>query len=69
MQPQARTLALSILNYQRNHRRQRQRDLASQQHPQPKPLPHIGARHAVPLPMPEKRATFQLFTHCKALKT
>ena len=52
MQPQARTLALSILNYERNLQYQRQRYLASQQHPQPKPLPHIGARHAVPLLTP-----------------
>ena len=68
MQPEARTLALNILNYERNLQHQRQRYLASRQHPQCKHIPHIGARHAVPLPMPEKRATFQLFTHCKALK-
>ena len=59
MQPQARTLALSILNYERNLQHQRQRYLASQQHPQPKP--RQATRYL-------KNAAFQLFTQCKALK-
>ena len=60
MQPQARTLALSILNYERNLQYQRQRYLASQQHPQPKP--RQATRYL-------KNAAFQLITQCKALKT
>ena len=60
MQPQARTLALSILNYERNLQYQRQRYLASQQHPQRKPSQ--ASRYL-------KNAAFQLITQCKALKT
>ena len=60
MQPEARTLALSILNYERNLQHQRQRYLASQQHPQPKP--RQATRYL-------KNAAFQLITQCKALKT
>ena len=60
MQPQARTLALSILNYERNLQHQRQRYLASQQHPQPKP--RQATRYL-------KNAAFQLITQCKTLKT
>ena len=59
MQPQARTLALSILNYERNLQYQRQRYLASQQHPQRKP--RQATRYL-------KNAAFQLFTQCKTLK-
>ena len=60
MQPQARTLALSILNYERNLQYQRQRYLTSQQHPQRKP--RQAARYL-------KNAAFQLITQCKTLKT
>ena len=60
MQPQARTLALSILNYERNLQYQRQRYLASQQHPQRKP--RQASRYL-------KNAAFQLITQCKTLKT
>ena len=60
MQPEARTLALSILNYERNLQYQRQRFLASQQHPQRKP--RQATRYL-------KNAAFQLFTQCKTLKT